>query len=143
MTAVFVSAIAGLAANGDGDPTFGTGGTTVNASVLGFYGGVRLPDDRVLFVGETTTGDFAVEMLQANGMPDPSFGTGGFVTTDFSGGEDYAVSAALVPDGGFVVGGGAQNATATTTSPSPVHGHGRPGVRFWVRREGPDRLRRP
>jgi hypothetical protein len=109
MTAVFVSAIAGLAANGDGDPTFGTGGTTVNASVLGFYGGVRLPDDRVLFVGETTTGDFAVEMLQANGMPDPSFGTGGFVTTDFSGGEDYAVSAALVPDGGFVVGGGAQN----------------------------------
>src|SRR5262249_40479711 len=46
--------------------------------------------------------DFALARYNASGSLDPSFGTGGKVTTDFAGGEDFAGNVALEPDGKIV-----------------------------------------
>jgi serralysin len=49
--------------------------------------------------------DFAVARFDTDGSLDASFGGDGMVTTDFSGGSDYARDIALQPDGKVVVAG--------------------------------------
>ena len=63
------------------------------------------PDGKIVVAG-FSGGDFAVVRYTANGTPDPTFGTGGIITTDInSGSEDYGRAMALQPDGKIVVAG--------------------------------------
>lgn len=91
-------------ADGNLDPTFGSGGT-----VLTSFGGplsaafdvAIQPDGKIVAVG-LAGGDFAVARYNANGTLDTTFGTGGLVTTDF-GGFEQGNGVALQPDGKIVV----------------------------------------
>lgn len=53
-----------------------------------------------------TDGDFALMRYTANGSVDPTFGTGGLVTTDFGGGYDEAFEMTIQRDGRIVLSGG-------------------------------------
>ena len=98
--------------NPDGglDVTFGTGGKVITdfgyndaASAVGLQ-----PDGRIVVAGGTVSSGnvtFALARYGANGSLDPTFGTGGKVTTDFGHGE-VAFALALQPDGKIVVAGG-------------------------------------
>lgn len=102
------------AADGDLDPTFGVGGKVVTD----FFGStdeasavVLQPDGKIIAVGEAfgSSGafNFGLARYDGSGNPDPAFGTGGKVTTDFSGsnGQAGARALALQPDGKIVVAG--------------------------------------
>jgi uncharacterized delta-60 repeat protein len=90
--------------NGSLDSTFGSGGT-----VLTSFGGplsaaadvVVQPDGKIVAVGVAGS-DFGIARYSSNGTLDPTFGSGGLVTTDF-GGSDQANGVALQPDGKIVV----------------------------------------
>jgi uncharacterized delta-60 repeat protein len=107
-------ALARYSADGALDATFGIGGmVTTNfgdskaeASAL-----ILQPDGKLVAAGDMTprdTGDFDFALVRytANGTLDPTFGTGGQVTTDFAGGSfDRAGALVLQPDGKLVAGG--------------------------------------
>jgi uncharacterized delta-60 repeat protein len=91
------------------DRSFGTGGRVTTD----FGGGdqaqalVVQADGKLVAAGFTNAGageDFALARYRPNGTLDPTFGTGGKVTTDFAGGEDRAE--ALVVQGGRLVAAG-------------------------------------
>lgn len=96
--------------NQDGTPdaAFGTAGRVITnfggteqALALALY-----PDGKILIAGRTNNAsDFnlALARYQSAGILDPSFGSGGLVTTDFAGGVDRAFALALQPDGKAVV----------------------------------------
>lgn len=97
------------AAPGDLDPTFGTGGTVTTE--YGEGDGARVlvlqPDGKLVVAGFTETfgtQDFALARYNPNGSLDPTFGTGGTVTTDI-GGADEAHALVLQPDGKLVAAG--------------------------------------
>jgi uncharacterized delta-60 repeat protein len=95
------------------DLGFGIGGTVatgLSAGFLGDAGDVAVaPDGSLVVVGVLDRGstgeDFAVQRYDRDGVPDPAFGSGGTVTTDFAGGSDLAHAVAVAPDGGVVVAG--------------------------------------
>ncbi len=92
-------------ANGSLDTSFGTVGVT---AFTGFGATVALqPDGKLIEVGRTSalSSDFAVARYNSDGSPDVSFGTGGMVTTDFSGHTDVATSVVIEPNGKILVGG--------------------------------------
>ncbi|MER6352930.1 delta-60 repeat domain-containing protein, partial [Streptomyces sp. NPDC001634] len=98
-----------LAAPGDLDPTFGTGG-----KVLTDFGGTDFAtavqaDGKIIAVGQSDGAsagdfDFALARYNTDGSLDPTFGTGGKVTTNFGGG-DGARAVAVQTDGKIVVAG--------------------------------------
>jgi uncharacterized delta-60 repeat protein len=98
-----------LAAPGDLDPTFGTGGTVITS-----FGGTDVasavalqPDGKLVVAGRTNIAGntvFALARYNPNGGLDPAFGTGGLVTTDF-GSTDQAFAVALQGDGKIVTAG--------------------------------------
>jgi uncharacterized delta-60 repeat protein len=101
--------------NSDGslDASFGTGGrvTTDFAGLtdVGFAITVQ-PDGKILVAGAANMGsatqfDFALVRYNANGSLDSTFGNGGKVTTDFSGGLDQATSVSLQTNGKIVLAG--------------------------------------
>jgi uncharacterized delta-60 repeat protein len=105
--------------NPDGtlDTTFGTGGlatTDLTGRGTRAHALVLLPDGRLVAAGfASTTGaqdtfDFALVRYDSNGARDPSFGTGGRVTTDFDGGWDEANALVVQSDGKLVAGGTAE-----------------------------------
>lgn len=90
--------------NGSLDPTFSGDG---RAFLAGAWAGdmALQPDGRIVLAGGNGPGgDLAALRLTTNGSPDPGFGTGGMVTTDF-GGSDAARGVALQPDGRIVAAG--------------------------------------
>src|SRR6266487_6929602 len=97
-------ALARYNTDGSLDPTFGSGGT-----ILTSFGGtvsaaadvVVQPDGKIVAVGIAGS-DFGVARYTASGTLDPTFGSGGLVTTDF-GGFDQANGVALQADGKIVV----------------------------------------
>jgi uncharacterized delta-60 repeat protein len=99
------------------DPTFGMGGQVQTA--LTATGGPQSiavqPDGKILAVGSVTnssTGqDFAVVRYNTDGSLDTSFGSGGEVTTDFTGQNDRASALALQANGQIVVAGMSAPAT--------------------------------
>ena len=104
--------------DGNLDSTFGTGGRVVtDLSRTGRSDQARTvlvqPDGRILVVGTAFGGgaDFALARYRSDGTLDPTFGTGGRVTTDVSGGDGMAAAAALLPDGRIVVAGTVFSAT--------------------------------
>ena len=98
-----------LAAPGDLDPSFGTGGIVITS-----FGGADVasavviqPDGKLVVAGRTNIAGntvFALARYNANGGLDPTFGTGGLVTTDF-GSTDQAFAVALQGDGKIVTAG--------------------------------------
>jgi uncharacterized delta-60 repeat protein len=113
-------ALARYQPNGTLDAGFGTGGK-VTTDFTGFVdeaNGVAVQTDGKLVavgVARFPTGldfsDFALARYEPNGSLDAGFGTGGKVTTDFSGGEDLGQALAVQADGRLVAAG----LTATTT----------------------------
>ena len=105
-----------LAAPGDLDPTFGSGGlvtTSIGDDSTGYATALQ-SDGKVLVAGTAIIGssyDFALARYQSNGSLDTSFGSGGKVTTDFAGGTDWAHAVALQPDGKIVAAGWAVNSS--------------------------------
>ncbi len=100
-----VGALPAQAAPGDLDLTFGTGGkvTTDFAGDGDLAFAVALqPDGKIVAAGRSSF-DFALARYNADGSLDPTFGTGGKVTTDF--GFDEAFAVALQPDGKIVAAG--------------------------------------
>ncbi|NUS31118.1 MAG: DUF11 domain-containing protein [Streptomyces sp.] len=101
-----------LAAPGDLDTTFGTGGRVPADS--GYWAeGQDLAlqaDGGIITVGssrqaEYLSTDFSLMRHKADGSLDTAFGDGGTTLTDFAGGEDRAHGVALQPDGKIVVAG--------------------------------------
>ena len=109
--------------NSDGSPdnTFGIGGITrtpvgtgedmANAMVL-------QPDGRIVIAGSTIVADgrrdFAVARYTTNGVLDPSFGTGGLVTTPVGPSDDIAYALTLMPWGRLVAAGSARVSTSSS-----------------------------
>ncbi len=108
--------VARVKTDGFYDPTFGPG---ANGQVSVDFGGTDVanamalqPDGKILVAG--TDGDgFAVARLLPNGTLDPSFGTGGRATVNFTG-VDVARGMALQPDGKIVLVGETGPAGGTT-----------------------------
>jgi uncharacterized delta-60 repeat protein len=105
-----------VGASGSYDPSFGPNG---DGQVAIDFGGDDVatamalqPDGKILVAG--TDGDgFAVARLMPNGALDPSFGTGGKATVNFTG-VDIAHGMALQPDGKIVLVGETGPAGGTT-----------------------------
>jgi uncharacterized delta-60 repeat protein len=100
---------AALAAPGDLDGTFGSGGKTTISfpDSSDAWAVARQPNGKLVVAGEASSADgsdFGVARVNANGAPDTSFGTGGKTTVDF-GGQDIAFATALQPDGKIVLAG--------------------------------------
>jgi uncharacterized delta-60 repeat protein len=114
-------ALARYLADGSLDPSFGTGGIVLTGLLSSTYGGARSvalqTDGKIVAAGAVNTAagiKFAVARYTTNGTLDPSFGTGGTVTTPVSNEEpstpgsphlDFANSIAIQSDGKLVVGG--------------------------------------
>jgi uncharacterized delta-60 repeat protein len=102
------------AAPGDLDPSFGTGGIVRTPGVLSGPTALKVqPDGRIVVAGfassadgdDTIDEDFALARYAPNGGLDATFGAGGKVTTDTSGGNDSAQAVALQADGKIVAAG--------------------------------------
>jgi uncharacterized delta-60 repeat protein len=98
---------------GDLDPTFGTGGK-VTTDLTGFEdnanGVVIQPDGKLVAAGGAgpgTSRDFGLVRYHPDGTLDPSFGSGGKVTTDFFTFTDSAQALVRQPDGKLVAAGAA------------------------------------
>lgn len=97
------------------DPTFGTDGK----ATVDFQGqndqarAVALqPDGKIIIVGYAVSGagDWGVLRLTDTGLPDPTFGNNGRVSTDFSNGTDVATGVVVLPDNKIIVAGTAGTA---------------------------------
>jgi len=108
---VVVEAGPALAAPGDLDPSFGTGGTVTTAFTGGgFASAVAIQGDGKIVVvgsaaGSSGKGEFAVARYGTDGSLDPTFDGDGMVTTPIAGGGDEATSVAIQPNGRIVVAG--------------------------------------
>jgi uncharacterized delta-60 repeat protein len=101
-----------LAAPGDLDPTFGTGGkvtTAVGATYDQAYGVALQSDGKIVVAGLSGSANFntnlAVARYHPNGSLDSTFGGGGTITTDLAYPFDMANSVAVQPDGKLLVTG--------------------------------------
>lgn len=106
--------------NADGTPdttTFGTAGRVVTdfTAQVDLPGAVALQSDGKIVVvgaaGPLTTADFAVARYTSAGVLDPSFGTGGKVTTDLDTSADAATTVVIQSTGEILVGGAAVTST--------------------------------
>src|SRR5438094_2375528 len=104
------------AADGDLDPTFGTGGmmmTDLSRSTDIDNAVAVQADGKLVVVGQTykqndySDEDFVVTRYNTNGTLDNTFGVGGKVRTDFPGLAAVPSSVVIQPDGKIVVAGGA------------------------------------
>src|SRR5438876_3661786 len=106
--------------NGSLDRSFGNGGIVTTTFPEGSYASdVALqPDGKIIaagtvfvdfIIGEPSNTDFALARYNSDGTPDPTFGNGGQVSTDFVGMEDDAFSVLIQPDGKIVAVGSAND----------------------------------
>jgi uncharacterized delta-60 repeat protein len=98
--------------NGSLDSSFGTGGkviTEFGIDARQALGVALQPDRKIVVIGFVNNGgtnfDFALARYNTDGSLDASFGSGGKVTTDFSGGNDLATSVAIEPGGKIIAAG--------------------------------------
>lgn len=119
-----ILAVARYDTSGSLDPAFGSGGKVAVSGVylhsLDFNSysanvDVALQQDgKIVVVCALSTSlsrtDFGIVRLDTSGDPDPTFGVGGIVLTDFFGNDDGANSVAIQQDGKIVVAGIATNA---------------------------------
>jgi uncharacterized delta-60 repeat protein len=97
--------------NGQLDAAFGSGGTAIARFGNGIHAFSLAPLDngRFLIAGNAVSlpslSDFMLARFDAGGGLDRSFGSGGFVTTDFAGLHDFAFDLTVQSDGKIVVAG--------------------------------------
>jgi len=94
--------------NSDGslDDSFGTDGRAPYNFANGVSGyDLAIQSDGKIIIAGGSYGDFALVRYQADGSLDNTFGAGGLVTTDFSGGSESGNSLAIQSDGKIVVAG--------------------------------------
>jgi uncharacterized delta-60 repeat protein len=100
--------------NPDGtlDASFGSGGKVTTdlagGDDAGFFTIAILAGGKLMAQGSGFTGagqDFTLARYNPNGTLDPSFGSGGKVTTDFAGGDDIGIGLVVQADGKLVAGG--------------------------------------
>jgi len=103
--------------DGSLDSSYGTGGKVTTDFAGGTDQALAVAiqaSGKVIAVGRAFNGatgnDFALARYNTFGVLDPTFGNGGKVTTDFTGGDDRAFAVALQTHGKFVVAGVAANA---------------------------------
>jgi uncharacterized delta-60 repeat protein len=121
-------AVARYHPDGTLDGTFGGDGTVVTD--IGGQDSANAvliqPDGKILVAGNGWTSgpdeDFTLVRYNSNGSLDTSFGSGGIVTTDFSGGADRAQGLALLPDGRIVVAGVGQVSGGCFPNPCERYG---------------------
>jgi uncharacterized delta-60 repeat protein len=112
MSSIWSFTIVRYMPDGSLDASFGTGGivTTGIGSSSYVVDLVIQSDSKIVAAGITSTqenDDFAMARYMPDGSLDPSFGTGGIVTTDFANTRDEAAAVALQSDGLIVVVGSA------------------------------------
>jgi uncharacterized delta-60 repeat protein len=102
--------------DGSLDSTYGIGGKVTTDFAGGADQALAVAiqaSGKVIAVGRAFNGatgnDFALARYNTFGVLDPTFGTGGKVTTDFAGGDDRAFAIALQTHGRFAVAGVAAN----------------------------------
>ena len=101
--------------DGSLDPSFGGDGRVISNYADdndGIYAILVQTDGKLLVAGEagTATGlDFALARYHPDGSLDTSFGSGGWVVTDFFGDDDFGRALARQPDGKLLVAGYATN----------------------------------
>lgn len=116
--------VARLTETGGDDGTFDGDGHLVEESTEEAIGVDIDPDGRIVVAGEKRVDssvstlddrdyDFALLRYLPDGTPDPTFGNGGIVTTDFSGGRDGAWSVMVQDDGRIVAVGWAEESPGT------------------------------
>ena len=113
--------------NGSLDSTFGTGGKVVS-SFFGYGDDAHAlaiqPDGKIVVAGTafaappipgdgTPNANFGLARYNSDGSLDPTFGSGGKVTTDF-GNYDIVTAIAIQPDGKIVAGGNTTNRDTNT-----------------------------
>ena len=106
--AVGLLAVPAQAAPGDLDLSFGTGGKVITDFGPGSNSATAIAiqaDGKIVAVGGSSSGDFALARYNTDGSLDASFGTGGKVTTDI-GLFDVAFAVAIQADGKIVAAGG-------------------------------------
>lgn len=115
----FDSALVRYNANGSLDTSFDMDGKVIVDFGLSDYAtamAIQPNDGKIVIAGLSQNNsfvlDFAVARLLSDGSLDTSFGSGGKVTTDFFGFNDWINSVALQPDHKIVVGGYAETAFA-------------------------------
>src|SRR5438034_25654 len=100
--------------DGSLDPTFGDGGKQLLGGCAGTVGAgmsanaVAIdPAGRIVLAGSCSVSTFALARYNSDGSLDPTFGSGGFVTTQFAGGSGAgdAFSIAIDPSGRIVAAG--------------------------------------
>ena len=100
--------------NGSLDASFGVGGRAPDVAAARFYAVGIQPDGRIVAAGGAGPagggGDFALSRFNADGSVDTSFGSGGLVTTHFSG-EDLINKIAILADGKIIAAGNADELT--------------------------------
>ena len=104
------------------DKTFGTNGLSL--TTFGNYtaqpAGIALQSNGQIVVAASGADGFAVERLNTNGSLDTTFGTGGQVTTSFSGSEPTATAVLIQPNGKIVVAGYGETVTYHSEVMFPV-----------------------
>jgi len=101
------------------DGTFGNTGvvtTPVGAGDDAASGLAEQDDGALVAVGSSKNGtnlDFALVRYDASGMPDPTFGSGGIVTTPIGTGADEAAAVLIQPNGGIVAAGSSASGGTT------------------------------
>jgi len=113
-----VFALARYDGSGSLDPSFDTDGK-VTADLFGLAAGANAvaiqSDGKIVAAGTTfisnavfdTPLDFALARYAGNGTPDPTFGAGGKIITDFFGSSDSANAVAIQSDGKIISAGSA------------------------------------
>ncbi len=103
-------AVARYNSDGSLDTSFSGDGKLATDFAGGFdhgYGVVLQPNGKIIVVGETyaDTSDIALVRYNPDGSLDPTFGTGGILTTDIMNSFDHAYAVVLQPDGKIIVTG--------------------------------------
>ena len=101
--------------NGALDPGFGSGGVVRTAFTIGFHSPHSVaiqPDGKLVVAGSasipsSSIDEIAVARYNTNGSLDPTFGSGGKVTTVLLGFRDVANVVLLQPNGKILIGGSA------------------------------------
>jgi uncharacterized delta-60 repeat protein len=111
-------ALARYNTNGTLDTSFGTGGTVTtafgNSNIQRAEGVAIQADGKIIAVGyvQNATFDLALARYNTDGSLDNTFGTGGKVTTDFDGLNDFAADVAIQTDGKIIAVGATGNFNA-------------------------------
>ena len=134
-----VIALARYDTNGSLDPTFGAGGMVLTdfPDHTLFDGDIAIQSDgKIVFAGTVGAladpSDFGIARYDTNGNPDPTFGIGGKITTDFLGGNDGATSVAIQSDGKIVAAGLASGSFDTDFALARYDTNGNPDPTFGV-----------